>query len=185
MKKIAQALSNNYSRTVLQGGEVLVNVRGTLGGVAVSTVDMIGWNVSREVAVVPVDQSKVNPQFLALWIGAERSQRWLNGVEKGVAYTGINIMDLRTLPLELPRLEEQPEIVRRVETLFAFADRLEARYGTARAQVEKLTPALLAKAFRGELVPQDPNDEPASELLARITASKPIQAKKKITRKLS
>jgi type I restriction enzyme, S subunit len=41
----------------------------------------------------------------------------------------------------------------------------------ARAQVEQLTPALLTKAFRGELVPQDPNDEPASVLLERILAA--------------
>ncbi len=70
----------------------------------------------------------------------------------------------------MPREDERQEIVRRVETLFAYADRLEARYQAARAQVERLTPALLAKAFRGELVPQDPDDEPAGELLARIKA---------------
>ena len=81
--------------------------------------------------------------------------------------------------MELPKLDEQTEIVHRVESLFAYADRLEARYTAARGQVEKLTPALLAKAFRGELVPQDPNDEPASELLARIAALKPIPAKRK------
>jgi type I restriction enzyme S subunit len=68
----------------------------------------------------------------------------------------------------LPPLEEQTEIVRRVEALFALADKVEARYTTARAQVTKLTPALLAKAFRGELVEQDPNDEPAEQLLARL-----------------
>ena len=69
-------------------------------------------------------------------------------------------------------MDEQHEIVRRVESLFAYADRLEARYTTARAQIERLTPALLAKAFRGELVPQDPNDEPASVLLERIRAAR-------------
>ncbi|HHW64493.1 MAG TPA: type I restriction endonuclease subunit S, partial [Rhodocyclaceae bacterium] len=62
------------------------------------------------------------------------------------------------------------EIVRRVETLFAFADRLEARCAAARKQAGQLTPALLAKAFRGELVPQDPADEPAAELLKRLAA---------------
>ena len=56
--------------------------------------------------------------------------------------------------------------------LFAFGDRLEARLTSARAATERLTPALLAKAFRGELVPQDPNDEPASELLKRLAASR-------------
>jgi type I restriction enzyme S subunit len=74
----------------------------------------------------------------------------------------------------LPPIDEQHEIVRRVEVLFAYADRLEARYTAARAQVERLTPALLAKAFRGDLVPQDPNDEPASVLLERIRATRVV-----------
>jgi type I restriction enzyme S subunit len=56
-KRISPAISKEYSRTVLQGGEVLVNVRGTLGGVAVATFEMAGWNVSREIAVVPVNAS--------------------------------------------------------------------------------------------------------------------------------
>ena len=72
----------------------------------------------------------------------------------------------------LPGLEEQTEIVRRVETLFAFADRLEARLAQAQTAATRLTPALLAKAFRGELVPQDPNDEPAAELLRRLQAER-------------
>ncbi|MCX5895575.1 MAG: restriction endonuclease subunit S [Proteobacteria bacterium] len=63
---------------------------------------------------------------------------------------------------------EQQEIVRRVEALFKKADEIEARYQKAKAFVDKLTQSILAKAFRGELVPQDPNDEPASELLKRI-----------------
>ena len=84
----------------------------------------------------------------------------------------INQQTLMSAPAQLPPLPEQHEIVRRVETLFAFADRLEARCTAARKQVGQLTPALLAKAFRGELVPQDPNDEPAAELLKRLAASR-------------
>jgi type I restriction enzyme S subunit len=68
----------------------------------------------------------------------------------------------------MPSLAEQQEIVRRVEALFAFADRIESRLAGARKTVERLTPAPLAKAFRGELVSQDPNDEPATALLERI-----------------
>lgn len=132
---------------------------------------MAGWNVSREVAVVPVDQTLASPAYISLWIATDKCQRWLTGVAKGVAYTGINIEDLRTLPLELPLKEEQTEIVRRVEILFAFADRLEARLQAAQSAADRLTPSLLAKAFRGELVPQDPNDEPAGELLKRLTAT--------------
>ncbi|MDY0054873.1 MAG: restriction endonuclease subunit S [Methyloversatilis sp.] len=78
-------------------------------------------------------------------------------------------MDL--IPVPLPPEDEQTEIVRRVDILFAFADRLEARLKAAQAAAGRLTPALLAKAFRGELVPQDPDDEPASELLRRLQAA--------------
>lgn len=72
----------------------------------------------------------------------------------------------------LPPLEEQQEIARRAKILFAYADRLEAQYQKARAHIDRLTPALLDKAFRGELVPQDPKDEPASVLLARLQAGR-------------
>ncbi len=83
------------------------------------------------------------------------------------------------MKINLPSIEEQTEIVRRVETLFAFADRLEARLKTAQTAADRLTPALLAKAFRGELVPQDPNDEPAAELLQRLAASRDAAPKAK------
>lgn len=168
MKRIAPVLSAEFGRTVLQGGEVLVNVRGTLGGVAVVESTMRGWNVSREVAVVPVDHTRVNSRFLAFWIGSDDRQRWLSKVEKGVAYTGINIEDLRTLPVSVPPIEEQIEIVRRVQVLLESADELERRHAAIVRATEPLTPSLLAKAFRGELVPQDSNDEPASDLLAKL-----------------
>jgi hypothetical protein len=65
-----------------------------------------------------------------------------------------------------------PHRVRRVESFFALADQIEARYAKAKAPVDKLTQSIIAKAFRGELVPQDPNDEPASVLLERIRAER-------------
>jgi type I restriction enzyme S subunit len=76
--------------------------------------------------------------------------------------------DIREFFLSVPPLSEQQEIVRRVESLFALADNIEQRYKKAQAFIDKVTPSLLAKAFRGELVPQDPSDEPASVLLERI-----------------
>ena len=68
----------------------------------------------------------------------------------------------------MPALDEQAEIVRRIEALFALADRIEARTTAARTHAQRLSPLVLAKAFRGELVPQDPSDETASALLERI-----------------
>ena len=86
----------------------------------------------------------------------------------GVNQGNVGIAGVMQGPIPLPPIKEQQEIVRRVEALFAKADRIEAQYKNARQQVDRLTPALLAKAFRGELVPQDPNDEPASVLLERV-----------------
>jgi len=79
---------------------------------------------------------------------------------------------IENFEINLPPLEEQQEIVRRVEKLFALADSLEAKYKKALERVEKLEQAILAKAFRGELVEPDPNDEPAEELLKRILEEK-------------
>ncbi|MFN9428467.1 MAG: restriction endonuclease subunit S [Cyanobacteriota bacterium] len=87
--------------------------------------------------------------------------------------SGSKIYPLR---LMCPSVEEQDEIVERLETFFTLADQLEARLTAARKVVDRLTPALLAKAFRGELVPQDPADEPASVLLARIRAARQAEA---------
>ena len=90
----------------------------------------------------------------------------------GSASPHVNVGAIKSYPIPLPPLEEQKEIVRQVNKLFAFADKLETRYKKAKEKIDKLPQSVLAKTFRGELVPQDPNDEPASELLKRIIAEK-------------
>lgn len=92
-----------------------------------------------------------------------------NAKTDGVSQSNINAQKLGKFEVPFCSLAEQQEIVRRIEALFKTADALEARYRTAKAYVDKLRQSILAKAFRGELVPQDPNDEPASVLLARIS----------------
>ena len=92
---------------------------------------------------------------------------------------------LLSLPILVPPAAEQTEIVRRVEQLFAFADNLEAKVAAAKSRIDNLTQSILAKAFRGELVPQDPNDEPASVLLERIKALRAATPKAKRSRKTS
>jgi type I restriction enzyme, S subunit len=151
MKRIAPALSSQYSRTILRGGEVLVNVRGTLGGVAVASHEMVAWNVSREVAVVPVNPQRVNPAFLSYLIGADVSQQWLGGMKKGAAYVGINIEDLRRLPVSAPKLDEQLEVVGHLESLQEEVQRLESLYEYKLAALDALQKSLLHRAFSGEL----------------------------------
>jgi type I restriction enzyme S subunit len=72
------------------------------------------------------------------------------------------------MPVPFTSFDEQNEIVRRIETAFTWIDRLAHEATNARKLIEHLDQAILAKAFQGELVPQDPNDEPASVLLERI-----------------
>jgi len=98
----------------------------------------------------------------------------------------IEMSTLQNWAVACPPLEEQHEIVRRVEKLFAVADSLEAKYKKATARVEKIEQSILAKAFRGELVEPDPNDEPAEELLKRIMEEKAkleSEKKSKLTKK--
>jgi type I restriction enzyme S subunit len=113
----------------------------------------------------------------------------LNFVEAGsdrtAGQSGVNKAFLEKYPIFLPPLIEQTEIVHRVEQLFAFADQLEAKVASAKTRIDHLTQSILAKAFRGELVPQDPNDEPASVLLERIKAQRATASKAKRGRKAS
>jgi type I restriction enzyme S subunit len=130
---------------------------------AVITADCIKLRVNELIA---------HPVFVSLVIESPSFRERLKEITAGIAQQKISLERFRRFPLQLAPITEQHEIVRRVEALFAYADRLEARYTAVRAQVERLTPTLLAKAFRGELVPQDPNDEPASVLLERIRAAR-------------
>jgi type I restriction enzyme, S subunit len=76
--------------------------------------------------------------------------------------------DIALAPVSIPPLEEQAEIVQRVEKLFKAIDSIAQDYQKSLQLLDRLDQATLAKAFRGELVPQDPNDEPAAALLERI-----------------
>lgn len=151
LKRIAEKLSSEYSRTILRGGELLVNVRGTLGGVAVATPQMIGWNVSREVAVVPIDPSKADSFFISYLVSSQGSQNWLSGVETGSTYIGINLEDLRLLPIHLPARQEQSRIVDELNRFKLENSRLTSLYTQKLSALEDLKKSLLHQAFTGKL----------------------------------
>jgi type I restriction enzyme S subunit len=92
----------------------------------------------------------------------------LNSLAGGTGQPYVNQTILNSLNMSLPRIEEQREIVHRINKAFAWINRLASEATSARKLIDHLDQAVLAKAFRGELVPQDPNDEPASALLERI-----------------
>ena len=178
IRRTSREIDQEFKRSRLRNGDLLLSIRGTVGRLIVIPVELDGANITQDSARLSI-QPSVNRDFVLWYLRSDLAQARMKDAIKGVAVRGINIGDVRALQVPLPSREEQNEIVRRVEVLFAYADRLEARYTAARAQVERLTPALLAKAFRGELVPQDPNDEPAAMLLERIRNEKENHRKQK------
>ncbi len=108
------------------------------------------------------------------------TQANLNADAGGSGQPFVNQTVLNAVAIPLPPLAEQHEIVRRVEVLFKLADTIEKRLAAATARAENLTRAILAKAFRGELVPTEAelarregrDYEPAADLLARIQAER-------------
>ncbi|MFG6415479.1 restriction endonuclease subunit S [Roseateles sp. DC23W] len=125
--------------------------------------------VNQACAAVVVNESLMVRTFVKRALQANYME--MREMAEGGNQPNLNMAKVKGFTLPKPPLEEQAEIVRRVDLLFGYAERLEARLQAAQTTAERLTPALLAKAFRGELVPQDPNDEPASALLKRLAAS--------------
>jgi type I restriction enzyme, S subunit len=148
-----------------------------------NTLELVGACVIVDKVTRPVYLSDkvlrlVMPESIKKWMlyclrsraGRDQIENLASGNQ--LSMRNLSQANLKSILISLPSKIERLEIVRRVEVLFAFADRLEARLATARAATDRLTPALLAKAFRGELVPQDPNDEPAAELLKRLAVAR-------------
>ncbi|PTW61378.1 type I restriction enzyme S subunit [Breoghania corrubedonensis] len=123
--------------------------------------------------------NEILTRYLWRFLNTEQVRRYFQSRATGTAgnMPKINGKTVRELEIPLPPLPEQKEIVRRIEAAFGKIDRLAAEAKRALALLGKLDEALLAKAFRGELVPQDPADEPASVLLERIKAERAAQPK--------
>jgi len=120
-------------------------------------------------------QALVAPKYVLRFFMSPAGQNLLIGGSNAVAQPNVNATTISQFVIPVPSLPEQQEIVRRVAGLFVLADQLEVRLAKARRQVEKLTPSLLARAFAGQLVPQDPTDEPAEKLLERIRATSAVE----------
>jgi type I restriction enzyme S subunit len=167
-EKITNAGMENSNAKLYPKGSVLIAMIGegkTRGQAAILDVDAA---TNQNVAGLIFDVALVNPEFVWLWALGEYERN--RGVGRGGNQPALNGAKVRALPLPLPPRAEQRAIVDRVLSLFAIADRLEQRGREVARCVERLSPVVLARAFRGELVPQDPNDEPASRLLERIRA---------------
>jgi type I restriction enzyme, S subunit len=156
----------------LKTGDVIMGRRGEMARCASVGEKENGWLCGTGSLFFRPNLKKINPQYLYWVLSNSNTKAFLEGEAKGSTMSNLNLNIVRNIPFPLPSLEEQKKIVKQVEQLFAFADKIEARYTKAKTMLDKLPQSILAKAFRGELVAQDPNDEPASVLLERIKLEK-------------
>lgn len=168
VRKTSPLIDKEFSRSRLREGDLLLSIRGTVGRIIEIPPILSGANITQDSARLSI-QPIADRTYVKWFLESETAQSRMKRATKGVAVRGINIGDVRALQIALPPIKEQNEIVRRVEKLFEIVNRLEQKIAAARIESDRLTPAILTKAFQGELVPQDPNDEPAANLLARIS----------------
>mgnify|MGYP001560546431 CR=1 FL=1 len=134
---------------------------------------------------VKADTNKVTPKFLNFALSSPQIRNYLRINAQGSAGTmpKINQKILYSLKIPFCGKEEQKSIVLFIETQFSVIDQLETDIDTNLKKAEILRQSILKKAFSGQLVPQDPNDEPASELLEKIKAEKAKQKSNKKQKK--
>jgi type I restriction enzyme S subunit len=119
---------------------------------------------------------KILPEYISLAAKTEYAKDYFfRNASQTVNLASINITTLGNLPLPIPPVEEQQEICDTVHKLFRAGDSIQADQDNLLSHLDRLNQSILAKAFRGELVEQDPNDEPASVLLDRIRAEREAQ----------
>lgn len=165
----------------LDPGDILIQRANTLEYVGVSAI----FDGPRNTFIYPDlmmkcrPNSRVQGRFLYYLLSAEPTRNYFRENATGTAgnMPKINQQTVMSAPIALPSMDEQSEIIRRVERLLRIADRIENGLEAATTHAQRLSHLSLAKAFRGELVQQDPTDEPASVLLQRL-ANTPTAAVK-------
>jgi type I restriction enzyme S subunit len=161
-------------RSVALPNDVLMNIVGPpLGKVAILTNQYPEWNINQAITLFRVNENNFSYKFLYyILCEGELVRKVMPDTKGSVGQVNISLSQCRDAIMPVPPIEEQTEIVRLVDGYFAFADTIEKQVQKAQQRVDKLTQSILAKAFRGELVPQNPTDEPADELLKRIATAR-------------
>jgi len=142
---------------------VIAIVGATIGNTGILSYDMCFPDSLVGINTPTLDGNK----FLEYYLRTEREKIRAASYSSG-GQPNIKLTTLNPYPFPLPPAEEQKEIVRRVDSLLQLVDQFRARYKKTRGLIDKIQQSFLAKAFRGELALQDPNDEHASKLLERI-----------------
>lgn len=172
-------LEEHKQRYNIKSGDFVFGKIGTLGKSTFLPTG-VDYTLSANVILIQSDPSRVLPPYLMFFLSSPDTMSRIIDQSSATSQAAFGIKKMRGFTCELPPLPEQTEIVRRVESLFAFADQIEARTQEATARVKHLTQSILAKAFRGELTEEWRKAHPelvsgqnsAEALLERIRAAR-------------
>lgn len=179
--KTSQSIAVKYERASLKGGDILLGIiRATKVAIVPDVLD--GANITQGTARFR-PSSIIRTKYLAGWLDSPFAQNWLHAHYRGIDMPGLNLRDVRRLPVPIAPLAEQEALEMKIESSIAMIANATKQVAESHSELTQLDQSILAKAFRGELVPQDPSDEPASELLARIRSARQATASTKSKRK--
>ena len=177
IQTISQEGLANSSARLLPAGTVCLSRTASVGYVTIMGRPMA---TSQDFATWTCTDALL-PEFLMFALLSEGEH--IREFGEGSTHTTIYFPEIRALHICLAPISEQREVVGRIRRALTWIDRLAAEAISARKLIDRLDQAILAKAFRGELVPQDPSDEPASVLLERIRAEREASPKARRGRK--
>lgn len=180
--RISDAKFAELEKYEARPGDLLVTVMASLGRTCVVPRDIEQAIITKHVYRISMEQHLLYPEFYNYLLQSHTVSR-LRMFENAQGQTrlGLNSTILKELPVPLCQLEEQKLIVDYIEEKLNSITNFDNEIDNALKRAETLRQSILKTAFSGQLVPQDPNDEPASELLARIQAEKAasdVKAKK-------
>lgn len=155
------------------GGELLITKLGEPPGVCAVYPEGIGpAMVTPDVIKMSVNKNAVSSRFLMHYFNSDTARRFAFGVAFGTTRLRMTLPIFRNMPIPLPPIAEQNRIVAEVERRISVIEEIEVFIVANIKRAESLRQSILKRAFEGKLVPQDPNDEPASVLLERIRAER-------------
>lgn len=157
----------NNSRSIVHTGDVLVVRSGNPGTACVVSEKFDGYNAIDILIAVP-NHSQISSEFLCAYTNSPFGKKLVFENKRGMALAHFNVKGYSKLPIRVPQLSEQTQIIRILDDLLAKEQQAKEAAEKVLEQIELMKKAILARAFRGELGTNDPGEESAVEMLKAI-----------------